>query len=146
MSGYIVSPQADEDIFEVWRYVFENSVPLERLRRTPLLYDLFVHSIWRKIDFSWPGHGAMVDEHTFKKYRFPQRRKHAGKLRRCQAHPPAGPVRKTNIETVVGFRFHFHHIPIHTELLLNTHSYTSGSIFAGDRLSRHRCQFSSNSI
>jgi len=25
MSGYIVSPQADEDIFEVWRYLFERA-------------------------------------------------------------------------------------------------------------------------
>jgi len=25
MSGYIVSPQADEDIFEVWRYLYERA-------------------------------------------------------------------------------------------------------------------------
>ena len=25
MSGYIVSPKADEDIFEVWRYVYERA-------------------------------------------------------------------------------------------------------------------------
>jgi len=26
MSGYILSPQADEDIFEVWRYLFERAI------------------------------------------------------------------------------------------------------------------------
>ena len=45
-----------------------------------MLYDLFIHRIRCKIDFTWPRHRTLIDKHALEKALVPQRREHAGQL------------------------------------------------------------------